>query len=883
MLLSSLLTKDEIQGRLFSVAAIFLAVYSLALTLSPSVIARSWNVAYRWEHWLGFITWLVMSILVHRHSSRRLQARDPFILPVAALLTGWGLLTIWRLYPDFGLRQTAWLIVSSSILIAGLSYPDLLKFLRRYKYLWITGGLLLTALTLIFGTNPTGGGPPMWLGCCGIYLQPSEPLKLLLVVYLAGYLAGEIGDGRGQLRLPSSKVSINLLSLLAPTLVVTGLALALLVVQRDLGTASIFIFLYSAIVYVTTGRKRTLAAGALVIALASVAGYQLFDVVRVRVDAWLNPWLDPSGRSYQIVQSLIAVANGGLFGRGPGLGSPGLVPVPHSDFIFASIVEESGLVGALGLLLLIAILAQRGLQIAFRATDSYRRYLAVGLTTYLVAQSILIIGGNLRLLPLTGVTLPFVSYGGSSLLTTTISLLLLVVISNSADGDPARLPRARPYFQLGALFFLGLAAAGLFTGWWAIARSETLLARTDNPRRGIADLYVQRGTVVDRSNNALSVSVGSPGEYTRQIIYPDLSPILGYTNYIFGQAGLEASLDPFLRGLSGNPGVSIAWNYLLYGQPPPGVDVRLTLDLQLQRLADSQLGGHPGAAVLLDVESGEILALASHPTYNANNLEETWQDLVTAGGSPLLNRTTQGLYPPGTALSPILLGYASAYQTLPDLPANRGFITGDGQRLDCAVSPGSNSWAALVASGCPGAAAALGDSLGSTDLREIFTDLGLYQSPLIRLPSASPETPSPDISPADLASGSGLQVTPLHLALAGAVLSNQGTVPSPRFLLAVDDMELGWIPVAPLQPSLEVLPAAQANTIAGALAVEQQPFWQTVSVTPNGPDEMITWFLGGVIPNSGEQPVVVAVLLEEEAPDLAIEIGHALLNNALQK
>jgi cell division protein FtsW (lipid II flippase) len=242
-------------------------------------------------------------------------------------------------------------------------------------------------------------------------------------------------------------------------------------------------------VYVASGSKRILLIGALTVGLAAVAGYILFDVVRVRMDAWLNPWLDPSGRSYQIVQSLIAIANGGVFGRGPGLGNPGLVPVPHSDFIFAAIAEETGLLGTIGLLTLFALLANRGLRIALHAPDTYRRYLAAGLTAHLVTQSVLIIGGNLRLLPLTGVTLPFVSYGGSSLLTSFLSLLILLHISNKGEEAPASNP-CHWIFLLMGLGPLPVPVAGVY-------RSE-VWSRTDNPRR-TADRFVYRGAILDRS------------------------------------------------------------------------------------------------------------------------------------------------------------------------------------------------------------------------------------------------------------------------------------------------------------------------------------------------------------------------------------------------
>jgi cell division protein FtsW (lipid II flippase) len=162
-----------------------------------------------------------------------------------------------------------------------------------------------------------------------VYFQPSEPLKLLFIIYMAAYLAD---------RMP---LSLRPLPLLAPTAFVMAIALLLLIIQRDLGTASIFIVLYTVILYVASGKKRILLISLAGLAIAGVAGYFLFDVVRLRVDAWLNPWLDPSGRSFQIVQSLMAVANGGTSGRGPGLGSPGLVPVAISDLFLAAVVRNS--------------------------------------------------------------------------------------------------------------------------------------------------------------------------------------------------------------------------------------------------------------------------------------------------------------------------------------------------------------------------------------------------------------------------------------------------------------------------------------------------------------------------------------------------------------
>ena len=869
----------------------FLIFYATALSISPAVRARSWQVQYLWQHWVALVLWMAVFVVAHRQSARWLPQRDPYLLPIGALLSGWGLMMIWRLSPTLGIRQSIWLLVAAGILILGFRLPSDLYLFRRYKYLWLSGGLLLTGLTLILGTNPLGYGPRMWLGCCGVYMQPSEPLKLLLIVYLAAYLADRLFIPPDQL---NRSGAASLLPLLAPTLFMTGIALLLLVVQRDLGTASIFIFLYTAIVYVTSGRKTILVTGILTLVLAGIAGTLLFDVVRQRMDAWLNPWLDPSGGSYQIVQSLLAIANGGLFGRGPGLGSPLLVPVSHSDFIFAALMEENGLIGALGLMLIVALLANRGIRIGLNAPDAFRRYLAVGLTIHLVAQSILIIGGNLRLLPLTGVTLPFVSYGGSSLVTSFMSLLLLLIISNQPEIKPAALPDPKPYLQLSAFLLAGLAATGLVAGWWTLYRGPELLVRTDNPRRGITDRYVKRGSILDRRNSPLNATDGSSGDYTRQVLYPDLSSVIGYTDPKYGQSGLEASMDETLRGQQGNPASMIWWHHLLYGQPPPGLDIRTSLDLELQRIADEQLGSNKGALVLLDAKTGEILAMASHPTFDANHLAENWESLIKDPDSPLLNRATQGLYPPGAALGPFLLAEASNQGSLPALPSNLDFTSG-GIALRCSLPPAADNWGNVVANGCPGADTTLGKLLGTEQLYKLFNTLGFFKTPQLRLPTNTAPDPhtytdsetaalglQPPSSASDQAPEQALRLSPLQMALAAAALSNQGILPAPNLVTAVNTPQAGWVILSPLGETNQSLFSAATNVTATSLVEEGGTVWQTVSIAPNGPENSVSWFVGGTPPEWEGKPLALAVIIEEDNPTLVTRIGQSLLQAAMQ-
>ena len=606
-------------GRALLLAFLFALTFAVALTLSPTRTDPSNFIPGEllWQHWIGVFAWGASFYLLNRQTQRHLPNHDSLLIPLAALLSGWGLLTIWRLTNLFGLRQSAWIAVCSIGFILLLRNKEkLLPTLSNYKYLWLFSGFLITALTFFFGTNPSGIGPRLWLGCCGIYFQPSEPLKLLLIIYLAAYLA----DKQALIK--------DLLPLLAPTALMTGMALLLLFTQRDLGTAWVFILIYMVMIYFATGLRRILLLSLLSIALALFLGNEFIPLVNARIEAWLNPWLDPSAGGYQIVQGLLAIASGGLFGRGPGLGSPGLVPVSHSDFIYTSIVEETGTLGAIALLLLISLFALRALRISLRAKDSFQTYLALGLSAYIATQSLLIIGGNIRMLPLTGVTLPFVSYGGSSLLTSLFALLLLALISHQSESRPAAShsrTSASNTIAAGYLTLFGLAA--LVTGWWGLVRAPDLLTRPDNARRAFSEQLVQRGALLDRNAVILNSSVGEAGEFTREYLFPQLSSVLGYSHPIYGQTGLEMGLDEILRGEEFQTAGTIGISQLLYGQNPPGLKVSLTLDLELQLEAATLLENELGAAIILNSATGEILLMASAPCYDANTLEENWDQL----------------------------------------------------------------------------------------------------------------------------------------------------------------------------------------------------------------------------------------------------------------
>jgi cell division protein FtsW (lipid II flippase) len=800
----------SIQGNLLRVAGGFLLIQTIILSLSPVVRERTWDVGILWQHWLALIIWVGLIIRTHHDLKKHVPDADPYLLPAVALLSGWGLLTIWRLDQGFGARQTLWLIISMAVFITGLRVTSL-KFLQRYKYILLIGGLNLTALTLLFGTNPSGFGPRLWLGCCDIYFQPSEPLKLLLIIFLSAYLSEKLPYGH------------KTIYLLIPALILGGIVILLLIIQRDLGTASIFLALYTTITYIATGHKRILFVSLLSLVLVAIAGYYLVEVINTRIGSWINPWLDPGGSSYQIIQALISVANGGIEGRGLGLGFPDLVPVAISDFIYSAIAEETGLIGTLGLLAIYGIIVTRGFRIALRAPDLFRRYLAAGISTYFGIQTILIVGGNLRLLPLTGVTLPFISYGGSSLLTSFIALLLLIVISNHMDEEPAPLEQPAPYITLHTILSIGLLTSALASGWWSVVRGSDLLLRPDNLRRIIEERYVPRGAILGRFSSIISTTIGETGDFSRQYNYPDLAPITGYSDLIYGQAGLEASLDGYLRGLNGTPSAIIWRDHLLYGMSPPGLDIRLSIDVSLQTQADQAMEEQSGAVVVLNAQSGEILVMASHPTYDPNRLDEIAADLISNPTTPLINRAATGLYPIGSAMEPFT-----------------GILAND-----------TNS--------------------ETTHLENIFSIFGFNRLPNLRM-----ETASAFINQEQ----SQIYSSPFQVALAAAAFSNGGTIPTPQIAIALNTPNNGWIILPALDNSFEAIKPSAVNDAINPYISSGENLWSHTWLAQND-ESNVTWFIAGTPPNWQSAPLIVVVLLEKNDTRLAQNIGKEILIDAM--
>ncbi len=390
---------------------------------------------------VGYIALIAVAHVVLVASGHR---GDQLVLPAVGAMGGIGMIMLNRLPQDlagtraFGLElgmastQLLWFAVGIVAMLAiavGLRDDGIL---RHYKYSWAAVGIALLAATMLFGYEVNGAR--LWIDLGPVSIQPGELLKIVLVIFIAGYLA----ETRTLLTSASMRIgflSVPPLPYFLPMLALFAVVMLIVVRLNDLGTALLFFGIFLTMLFVATGRRSYVLIGLILFVAGFYVAYQLFGHVHARVDVWLDPFADPLGAGFQPVRAIYALGRGGLFGEGLGqglvtLGGSLTIPFVHTDFIFTAIAEELGLLGAFALLGFAAVLVFRGLRIAALARDDFGALLAVGLTASLGLQTLIIIGGNTKLIPLTGITLPFVSYGGSSVVASFIMVGLLLAISH---------------------------------------------------------------------------------------------------------------------------------------------------------------------------------------------------------------------------------------------------------------------------------------------------------------------------------------------------------------------------------------------------------------------------------------------------------------------
>ena len=401
------------------------------------------------DFWLYFGPLALSALALHLVLRLRAREADPLILPIVVTLNGLGLAEIYRLdiaaiankqTELFAEKQVTWTVVAMALAAAVIMYIPNHLFLRRYVYISGVLGLGLLLAPMLPFIGKTINGASLWLSIGGLTFQPGELSKIALCIFFAGYLV-QRKDSLAMTGRTILGIQIPKARELGPILAIWIISLLVLVVQHDLGTSLLFFGLFLVMIYTATGRAIYTVVGLGMFVTGALVASRSIDYVTKRFDAWLNPFDDAHynaiGGSYQLVQGLFGFAHGGLLGAGLGGGVPQLVPLAESDFIIASLAEELGLAGIFVVFTLYVLLVARGMRIAFNHSDEFSKLLSIGLSFVVALQCFIVIGGVTRIVPLTGLTTPFLAAGGSSLVANWIIVGLILRISDTARKEPA--------------------------------------------------------------------------------------------------------------------------------------------------------------------------------------------------------------------------------------------------------------------------------------------------------------------------------------------------------------------------------------------------------------------------------------------------------------
>ena len=622
---------------------------------------------------------------------------DPALLPIVFALSGIGITFVTRLEPSASMGQIVYLFLGVALMVGTLAAVKNLEVVKRYKYVLGAAGIALLVLPMLIGTEIYGS--KLWIKIGSFQFQPGEFAKVFIVLFLAGYLA----ENRELLSISNRTVlgvKLPRLRLLYPLFIVWGVCLLVVAFERDLGSALLFYTIFLIMLYVATGRVSYVLIGLVLLAVGAFGMYQIMGHVQVRVAIWLDPFKDAQNLGFQIVQALYSLADGGLLGVGIGKGLGGdTIPVVASDMIFAAIGEEMGLLGGAAVLLLFMLFAVRGLTTAARAKSDLAAFSAAGLTAAISFQAFTIVGGVTKLIPLTGVTLPFMSQGGSSLLASFVIVALLLRAGDEATGRSTEIANTsteltpvgyrpggsrsshmrRPALDTPESGLLGRVALAnrltrtvfLFTALFAVLIGNLTYIQVfkaaeyqDMPSNNhtiTKARYIKRGSIITADGLTLAESIQQEdGTYVRS--YPNgnlAAHAVGYYSQQYGSSGVESSQDKTLTGSKDYSSWQNALNSLA-GITEPGNSVQLTIDSRIQQAAEQALAGRKGAIVVLDPRTGAVLAWASAPAYDNTDIAATMEAANASGGADtsMFDRATQALYSPGSTFKTVTLSSA---------------------------------------------------------------------------------------------------------------------------------------------------------------------------------------------------------------------------------
>lgn len=757
--------------------------------------------------YLSELTFMILYALVFRTAYK---TSSRIILSHTLMFLSIGFIMLTRLDFDKALRQ---FMMAAAAGLLTLVVPPLFRKLKTAEvFAYIAGGIGITLLLVVLLLSPKTYGANLSIDLGFFTFQPSEFVKISFVLLIAVLFRKD------------QSLKMILLSGIAALLHVL-----VLVASTDLGSALIYALAYLFMVYTASEKKRYLFSGIILGAAAAVGAYFAFNHVRIRFEIWRDPWPLFSGRGNQVANSLLGIANGGFLGTGIYQGGPKLIPVVEKDFIFSAIAEEMGGFVALSLILLCLSCFLKFVQLSSRMRLPFYRVLSAGLATVYGAQCILSIGGNIKFIPATGVTLPFVSYGGSSLFSTFIlfslmqelfikrflteeaetemrkedrmreALLQDESVTEALTAEEKKTKGNRAVIVSGVILSVVFSLMFLYLAYFEVFKRTEVVNSPYNNRYDSASSKIVRGEI--RTSDGITIAkteLDAAGNDVR--VYPHnelFSTVTGYTE--MGRTGLEQRQNSRLMS-SNLPLYEILRNDLL-GIRSPGNNVITTIDSALQYTCYNALGDRRGAVLVMDVKSGAVLAMVSRPTFDPNLVKEEWETLTDPENDTgiLMNRTLQGLYPPGSTFKIV-----TAIEYMKEHPFTyrnfryhcSGSYTKDGVTVKCGDGSGHGEVDIehAMAYSCNAAFIEMGLSLDRESYASLANELGFGKQLFTELPSRvsrfTVTKDSDDFEIMQTAFGQGKTMeTPLQNLLITAMIANGGVMQKPFVIERIENAE----------------------------------------------------------------------------------------------
>ncbi|MDE7324387.1 MAG: FtsW/RodA/SpoVE family cell cycle protein [Lachnospiraceae bacterium] len=894
------LRRDDRERRRYVFILQYIMIFINHMTGSLVLLSSRKDFTYLFLPLFQVITvfaFLVLMRVIYPKADRLIQNHIALLLSISFVI-------LTRLSITRSIRQFTIIAIS---LVAALVIPAFMKYIRALKgcyLIFAATGILILGVVLISGSVTNGS--KLSFSIMGISFQPSEFVKILYVLFIAAFLS------------KTEKFSHIIFSA-----VLAAVHVLFLVASKDLGSALIYFITYIILLFTATRKLKYLILGLAGGSAAAYASYFLFSHVRVRVAAWLDPWNDINATGYQIAQSLFGIGTGGWFGMGVDAGTPGSIPYVEQDFIFSAICEEFGVIFGICLIAVCVNLFLEIVHVAHSCYDVFMKYATFGLGIIYIVQLFLTIGGNSKFIPLTGVTLPLVSYGGSSVLASLIMFSVIqgfyinndlyvedgysendITYGNDGYSDNVYynyalqiIPKLHMNVIAGCFAALFAAISGYLVHFVYYDSSQVINNSYNVKRQDILAEQTIRGDIMSADGQVLATTLANTDE--RFYPYNDIfSHAIGYASH--GRMGVEQSANMYL--VSSNISLNNKLADDLANEKHMGNTVITTYDARLQKIAYDALGVYDGAVIITEPSSGKILAMVSKPDFDPNAIADIWDSIVADDtSSVLLNRATQGLYPPGSTFKILM-----ALEYIKENPESfrdyrfqcNGRYANGNTTIQCfhGMNHGDVDLKKSFAKSCNASFVNIGMLIDRQKFEQTLLELYFNREIPVNFPiktsSISDKIRTHDNAMIQTAIGQGeTQMTPIQLAMITAMIANHGEMMAPYMIERIETADGDIIKNYTPTSLGQLITSEEADTLQDMMSsvvgegtgtrlnsTSYNAAGKTGSAEYNSSSDSHAWFTGYTYDT--ERPIQITIIMEGAGSggEYAVPVARRILD-----